>query len=143
MTRPISRGAERALKVLIVDESDSERESLRRLLSAHGMKTFELPSAIGASRAALEHGADAAVIEVNESEQSGSRLAALLRENRRLAHLLIVVVSAKPSDELGDLRVTADAVISRDHVQSELASTLRRLHAAAQATRPLEHGRET
>jgi PleD family two-component response regulator len=140
--RPASRAFERPLKVLIVDDSEAQRESLRRLLSADGMKTFELPSAIGASREALQHGVDAAVIDVNATNQSGGRLAGLLRKNQRLAHLLIVVVSGQPADELIDLRGTADAIISKERVTGELTSTLRRLHSEALAARPFAGSHE-
>jgi len=140
MSRPALRAAERPLKVLIVGDSESEQGNLRRVLSADGMKTFELPSAIGATREALAHAVDAAVIELGTSEQAGERLVNLLRANRRLAHLLIVVICEQSSEDIPSLRKTADAIISKQRTQAELASTLRHLHTRALAARPFERG---
>jgi len=124
-----------ALKVLVIDDSDLAREHLRGILSGAGMEVFELPSAIGATREVMRNGIDAAVIDISLPGLSGDRLVGLLRSNRKLAHLVIVVVSARTTDELAGLNVGADAVIPKENAARELTGTLRALHSQVASSR--------
>ena len=114
------------MNVLIIDDSDLARAQLRRILSAAGMKVFEQPSAIGATRAILQHGVDIALVDVSMPGLSGDKLVKVLRDNPRLDGLIIVVVSAKPEAELHALVdiAGANAVLSKSRVEDELVQVL-------------------
>jgi CheY-like chemotaxis protein len=116
-------------RVLVIDDSDIAREHIVNLLSAADYKVFDQPSAIGATRAIREHMIRAVVVDVSMPGLSGDKLVGVLRKNVRLSGLVIVVVSAKTTeelDEIDELRA-ADAVISKDSLDLRLVPTLSRL----------------
>ena len=123
------------IKVLVIDDSELARVHFRRILSKAGMEVFEQASAIGATREILKNSIDAVVVDISMPGLSGDRLVGLLREHKRLSHLVIVVVSAKPKDELARLsrQITADAVLSKEDAEASLVSLVRRLHERALA----------
>jgi two-component system chemotaxis response regulator CheY len=117
------------MRVLIIDDSALARAQLRTLLMEAGMEVFEQPSAIGATRNIIQNRIDVALVDVTMPGLSGDKLVGVLRQNPRLQGLLIVLVSAKSSEELraiGD-KAGADAVVSKEQVGTDLVKLLRRL----------------
>lgn len=116
-------------RILIIDDSDIARSSMRAVLRSAGMEVFEQPSAIGATRAIQRHGIDAVLVDVTMPGMRGDRLVALLRNNPRLEGLAIVLVSGKTEEELERLAAEsgADAVVSKCNVDKELVGVLLKL----------------
>lgn len=117
-----------ALRVLVIGDAVLGRHRMKNVLTDAGMEVFEQPSGIGATRAILQNGIDAAVIDDTIPGLSSDRLVSLLRANARLRGLTIVVVSARPWDELQALgrECQADAVMSQDEVGNRLVPVLLR-----------------
>jgi CheY-like chemotaxis protein len=121
------------LNVLIIDDSDLARAQIRRILGKANIKVFEQASAIGATRKIIANAIDVALVDISMPGLSGDKLVRLLRNNPRLTGLLIVVVSAKAEEELNGLigPAMANAVLTKDRVESDLVQLLRRLSTRA------------
>lgn len=117
------------LSVLVIDDSEVDREVMAELLVAAGFDVHTLPSPIGATRLARELHASAVVIDQNLPAMNGSKLAALFRGTPALRHLRLVLVSG--NDEAAMLEVArdaqADAFVSKSKIHRELASVVKRL----------------
>lgn len=127
MNAPAARAT---LRVLVIDDDDIARELLCSTLRDDGHEVFELASAIGASMQVFRHQIDAVVLDVMMPDINGDRLARLLRNNSKGDELVIVLVSARPVEELRALATlaTADAVVAKDRVRQELGAALARAH---------------
>jgi CheY-like chemotaxis protein len=103
------------LRVLVVDDDDMVRTHLASLLSSAEHVVHSLPSAIGVTRAVLQHSIDVVTIDIAMPSLSGDKLAALLRQNPRLKNLGVVLISGRPSEELERIasEVSADAVVTK------------------------------
>lgn len=117
------------MRVLVIDDSAVARATLRRTLVEAGFEVFELPSGIGATRTLLQKAIDAAVIDVTMPGLSGDKLVTVLRQNPRLSHLVIVLISAKSRDELQEVAQSCgvDDILTKDEVGDQLVACLRRL----------------
>jgi len=117
------------MRVLVIDDSPVARTALRQHLEHAAVDVFDLASAIGATRAILQNGIDAVVVDVSMPGLSGDKLVDVLRSNSRLRGLVIVLVSAKPSAELREIARTCacDGVLSKDEVDGQLVPLLKRL----------------
>jgi CheY-like chemotaxis protein len=116
-------------RVLVIDDCAASRTTTAALLGAAGYVTFEQPSAIGATRMLLNHAIPAVVVDLGMPGLSGEKLIDVLRKNRRLDGLVIVVVtSIDSSRQIGHQGLRdADAVVLRQHLDSRLVPTLERL----------------
>lgn len=119
------------MRVLVIDDSEVARAYIRRVLENVGATVFEQPSAIGATRNILQNQVEAVVVDVTMPGLSGDRLVEVLKNNQRLKGLVVVLVSGKPFEELQAIEQEsrADAVLSKDEIESRLAKTLNRLRA--------------
>lgn len=113
----------------MIDDSPVARSALRQHLEHAAIDVFDLASAIGATRAILQNGIDAVVVDVSMPGLSGDKLVEVLRRNSRLKGLAIVLVSAKPSEELQEIARTCacDGVLSKEEVEGKLVPLLKRL----------------
>jgi DNA-binding response OmpR family regulator len=129
--------------ILVIDDDEISRALMVETLSVHGWRVNQLSSPIGATRLLDEEGIDVVVVDVEMSGLRGDKLARLFRENRRFAHVGVVLVSARDEAELKSLGAScgADRVVSKRNVRSNLlpavrialqASTKRRRDARAQ-----------
>ena len=116
----------RSLRVLIVDDDDVVRTQLGGLLSGAGHAVFELPSAIGVTRIATRQQVDVVIIDIMMPTLSGDKLTQLLRQNPKLKHLGVVLVSSRPVEELERLatEVLADAVVTKGEVRDKLVGAV-------------------
>ncbi len=115
-------------KVLVIDDSPTARASIANVLGRAGWDVFELPSAIGATRTILRYEVDAVIVDISMPGLSGDKLVSVLRRNPRLRGLVVIVVSGLTDTELEAVRtrVPADAVLSKQEIQSALVATLHR-----------------
>lgn len=116
------------MRVLVIDDDDVARELLRSVLEQVGYRVFELPSAIGATRAIYEHDVVCVVVDVTLPDISGDKLAKVLRGNPRGRQLGIVLVSSRPEAQLRVLAEQADAdgLVTKSQVRKELAAVVAR-----------------
>jgi CheY-like chemotaxis protein len=118
----------RSASILVIDDSDIDRQVLVEILSEAGFKVHQLPSPIGATRKARELQVGVVVIDQNLPSLDGSKLAALFR-SAGFQDLKVILVSG--SDEETMLQLTreskADAFVAKGRLHAELAATVRRL----------------
>jgi two-component system, sensor histidine kinase and response regulator len=125
---PAPSSALKARSVLVIDDSDIDRQVMVDLLTQSGFTVHELPTPIGATRKARELQVAAVVIDQNLPSLDGGKLATLFR-SAGMKELRVILVSS--SDELTMLDITrranADAFVNKRSLQEELVPTLRRL----------------
>ena len=115
--------------VLVIDDSDVDREVIADLLALAGYTVHQLPSPIGATRKARELQVGLVVIDQNLPSLDGSKLAALFRNAAGLVDLRVVLTSS--SDEMSMREITkqakADAFVAKQRLREDLVPTVRRL----------------
>jgi DNA-binding response OmpR family regulator len=121
-------------EVLVIDDSELNRNSIVRLLRASGMSVSSSDSPIGATRLALRTGASVVVVDLNMPAMQGSSLLRVFRRNARLSHVAVVLLSGVAADELvvAASEVGADAAVSKLEMSSTLVPVVRRLLKRAQ-----------
>lgn len=116
--------------ILIIDDSDVDRQVIADVLAEAGFSVHELPSPIGATRKARELQVGVVIIDQNLPSLDGSKLATLFR-NAGLADLKVVLVSS--ADEMTMLEITrqakADAFVAKQRLREALVPTVRKLLA--------------
>ena len=125
------------MKVLVIDDSELARSQIRALLTRAGMEVFEQPSAIGATRPIMQNAIDVAVVDVNMPGLSGPKRLGVLRQNSRLKHLVLIVISGRSWSEPENVARDsgADALLPKDRVEDELADVIKRVAPMASARR--------
>ena len=115
--------------VLVIDDSDIDRQVMLDLLAGAGYDVFDLPTAIGATRAARERGARVVVIDQNLPALNGAKLAALFRSNPNMKDIRVVLISSNDEATMADLvrESRADAFVSKDRMHSDLVPTIKKL----------------
>jgi CheY-like chemotaxis protein len=125
-----SQGRARSNSVLVIDDSDIDRQVISDLLALAGYTVHQLPSPIGATRKARDLQVSVVVIDQNLPSLDGSKLAALFR-NAGLSDLRVILTSS--SDEISMLEITkrakADAFVAKQRLREDLVETVRRLLA--------------
>jgi CheY-like chemotaxis protein len=127
-------------RVLLIDDDDIARELLASLLREGGHHVLELPSPIGATRAIVNNAIEIVVLDVFMPQMDGDKSAKMLRENPRLAGLIIVLVSSCDPTQLEEIatRVRADAVVSKSEARTKLLTTINQLRRASIRPGPIE-----
>ena len=127
--RPSGKARVIAKSVLVIDDSDIDRQVMLDLLSRAGYQVYDLPTAIGATRAAREVGACAVVIDQNLPALNGAKLAALFRSNPALKDIRVILISSNDEATMSQLmrEARADAFVSKDRMHTDLVPTVRRL----------------
>jgi DNA-binding NarL/FixJ family response regulator len=123
-----SQSKSRSNSVLVIDDSDIDRQAIADLLALAGFIVHQLPSPIGATRKARDLQVAVVVIDQNLPSLDGSKLAALFR-NAGLSDLRVILTSS--SDEMSMLEITqrakADAFVAKQRLREDLVATVRRL----------------
>jgi CheY-like chemotaxis protein len=123
-----SQSKGRSTSVLVIDDSDIDRQAIADILARAGYVVHQLPSPIGATRKARDLQVGVVVIDQNLPSLDGSKLAALFR-NAGLSDLRVILTSS--SDELSMLEITrrakADAFVAKQRLREDLVATVRRL----------------
>lgn len=118
----------RTQSVLVIDDSDLDRQLTADILGAGGFTVYQLPSPIGATRAARDLHVGAVVIDQNQPSMDGSKLAALFRSTG-LTDLRVILISGSERGDMAEVaRVAgADAFVAKQRLREELLPTVRRL----------------
>lgn len=123
-----SQAKGRSNSVLVIDDSDIDRQVIADLLALAGFVVHQLPSPIGATRKARDLQVALVVIDQNLPSLDGSKLAALFR-NAGLSDLRVILTSS--SDEMSMLEITkrakADAFVAKQRLREDLVETVKRL----------------
>jgi two-component system, OmpR family, response regulator len=113
-------------RVLVIDDDEIVRDVMCELLREKSCEVFNANSPIGVTRLIGIHKVDVVVLDVMMPDISGDKLARLLRNNPKLAHLSIVLVSGTDGNALDQIAVDvqADAVVSKANIHRELANSV-------------------
>jgi twitching motility two-component system response regulator PilG len=124
--------SEASADVLVIDDSDVARTSMKRALTAAGLRVVDLPSPIGATSLILRAQPQVVVIDVNMPSIQGDKLAALFRKTVRLGQLRIVLVSGLEANSLEALArdAGADAIVAKSEGPDALVRAVKRLMEA-------------
>lgn len=104
-------------KVLVIDDSEVARATMRDALESAGHRVHELPSAIGATREVLRHEIEVVVIDLNMPAMRGDSVIRLFRANPRMRHLRLILVSGAPRPEI---EAVARDVLADDWVEKAM-----------------------
>jgi CheY-like chemotaxis protein len=117
--------------VLVIDDSDIDRQAIADLLASAGYEVHGLPTPIGATRVARQLNVRVVIIDQNLPAMDGSKLAALFRKNPSMATIRVVLVSGGDEKAMTALAREAqvDAFVSKRLLHAELLNTIRRLVA--------------
>jgi CheY-like chemotaxis protein len=118
-------------QVLVIDDSDVDRESMKELLLSGGFAVETLPSPIGATRAVRRTGARLVIIDQNMPVMDGNKLATLFRDNPGMRGVRVVLVSGNDPSVMEEVarQAHADAFVSKGVLHRDLVATVRRLLA--------------
>jgi len=124
-----ARVSKQTAAVLVIDDSDIDRQVMVELLTGAGLTVRELPSPIGATRIARDVGAKVVVIDQNLPALNGAKLAALFRSNPALHDIKLVLISSSDEQEMTKLVTDAgaDAFVSKTRMHTELVRVVKRL----------------
>ena len=115
--------------VLVIDDSDIDRQAISDLLVGAGYDVHGLPTPIGATRIARQLNVKVVVIDQNLPAMDGSKLAALFRKNPSMASMRVVLVSGGDEAAMTALAREAevDAFVSKRSMHDQLVDTIRKL----------------
>jgi CheY-like chemotaxis protein len=121
--------ANKLTSVLVIDDSDIDRQVMVELLLDAGFSVRELPSPIGATKVAREFRAQVVVVDQNLPALNGSKLAALFRSNPALKDIKLVLISSSGETEMATLMSEsgADAFVSKSRMHNDLVTTIKSL----------------
>jgi len=124
--------------VLVIDDSDIDRETMVSILKDAGFNVHSQPSPIGATKLARDLGVRVVVIDQNLPAMDGSKLASLFRSNPVLRSVRLILVSGFDEASMAELakKAQADAFIGKSVIHTQLAPAVRRLSVAAAAATP-------
>jgi PleD family two-component response regulator len=109
------KAAPAGIDVLVIDDSELMRASLTRALSEAGLSAVGLASPVGATRTILRESVRVVLIDLDMPSMTGDKLISLLRQNKRLHRLKLILMSGEHADVLDKLagEVGADAAIAK------------------------------
>lgn len=115
-------------RALIIDDDAISRTHVAGLLEREGWTCMQLDSPIGATREILANGIRVVVIDVMMPSMRGDLLAKLLRENRRLPDLCLLLISGNTDREFFRLaaEAKADGLISKNELETSLVPAIQK-----------------
>lgn len=132
-TKSISgTGAKPVSTILVIDDDNIARSLVRELL-APSWRVIELGSPIGATRTASAEQVDVVLLDVLMPNLRGDMVAKLFRNNARLRHVGVILISGCAVQELEGMGADcgADAVLSKGNLRHELIPTVARVCSEA------------
>jgi CheY-like chemotaxis protein len=124
--------ASRQPTVLVIDDDNIARSLMCEVLAPR-CRVIELSSPIGATRIASSEGVDVVVLDVFMPNLRGDMVAKLFRNNPRLKHVGVILVSGDASEQLKELGETcqADEVVCKRDVRTDLLQAVLRVRLEA------------
>ena len=129
LSEPKKREQQPGPVVLVIDDSDIDRETMGELLREAGFEVHMLPSPIGATRIARQLQVQVVVIDQNIPAMDGTKLAALFRGNAGMSKISIILVSGSDEPEMQEFAKAAgvDAFVSKREMHRQLVTIVKRL----------------
>jgi two-component system cell cycle response regulator DivK len=123
--------------VLVIDDDNIARSLVRELL-APSCRVVELSSPIGATRTASAESVDVVLLDVLMPNLRGDMVAKLFRNNPRLRHVGVILISGCAVEELAEMGAEcgADAVLSKRNLRHELVPTVARVSSQSRRRAP-------
>jgi CheY-like chemotaxis protein len=120
-----------AVVILLVDDDESVRKSLHRLLSAHGYEIYTAAGSTGALEEARKRRPQIMILDLHMSTVSGLQVARAVRADPVLNHIGLIAFSASVPDWDEDLKLF-DQVISKpapaDVLLGAISKAIARVH---------------
>lgn len=125
--RPTSRVSTSSTKVLVIDDDPIVLEVVRERLEGAGFVVVVRDEPLGTTNVVRDERPDIVLLDIMMPALNGERLAALLRSNRSLGHIGIILHSSKTPAELGPLVEQTGAIgaISKSESEGEF---MRKFH---------------
>jgi CheY-like chemotaxis protein len=133
-------------RVLVVDDDEVAVAAISFVLAEAGCSVTRLATPIGVTQVVLAQNIDVVLLDLQMPALRGDKLASMLRGNKRLKDVPVVLVSAAPEDELRTICRTIPGVVAlpKKRVRGDLAKLVNELavkkRAAADSERGLEVG---
>jgi two-component system response regulator DesR len=126
------------IRVLIAEDQTMLRGALSQLLELEPDITVIAQAANGreAQRMAREHAPDVIVTDIEMPEMTGLEFAAALKESDSKARVIILTTFARPGYLRRALDAGARGYLLKERPASELAESIRRVHAGLRAVDP-------
>jgi FixJ family two-component response regulator len=121
----VNGGAMTATRVIVIDDDDSMRTALQRLLMAAGFGVAGYASAEAFLRDEPDPGADCVVCDQNLPAMSGLELLDAVRTRRRNAALILITAFDSPGLRQRAMREGAAAYLTKPFAGSALIDVLR------------------
>ncbi|AKJ97139.1 histidine kinase [Pseudomonas chlororaphis] len=93
---------QRPLLVLVVDDSVTVRKVTSRLLERHGMHVLTAKDGVDAMALLAEHSPDLMLLDIEMPRMDGFEVATLVRNDPRLAHLPIIMITSRTGQKHRD-----------------------------------------
>ena len=113
--------------ILIVDDIDSNRETLRELLDSQGHRFIEAANGTTALRLASETPPDLVLLDVMMPGMSGYEVCRQIRANARLAEVPVIMITALDDQEsrLAGIEAGADDFVTKPFNGTEMRARVR------------------
>lgn len=119
----------RGRKVLVIDDSEITRGAIEAMLTAAGYVVRTMESPLGATSEIVQQGIEILICDVNMPVMSGTKFAEVLKNNQRLRHVRLVLITGESDTELERVGAAlgADAVLRKHALPERLVDTLAQL----------------
>jgi DNA-binding response OmpR family regulator len=134
---PVARRTAAQTPILLVDDDESLCRMFSILFRKHGFEVTAAPDGLAGYEAALEHGFELAVVDLNMPRMDGWGMLRLLREDHRTRELPVAFLSCHDDyrDSLRALNSGAQAYFSKSTRLDALAAQVRALLGPRAAAR--------
>ncbi len=116
-------------RVLVVDDDELAVAAISSVLAEAGCMVTNLATPIGVTQVVLSHDIDVVIVDLQMPALPGDRLAAMLRGNKRLQDIPVIIVSAAPEEELRSItqRLPGVVALPKRRVRRDLVKVVREL----------------
>lgn len=122
----------RGAKIVLVEDDEDLRRALEIRLRAEGFDVASVADATGAVRAVRTHQAELVVLDLGLPGGGGMFVLDAVKNNSQLAHIPVIVLSARDAESASPAALAAGAVeyIQKPAEPADLAAAIRRVLAA-------------
>jgi PleD family two-component response regulator len=116
------------MNILVVDDSEIVREKIISLLKFN-YNVIEHSSSIGVTKKIFDNKINLLIIDLNMPELNGDKLINLLRNNKRLKDLKIILMSSIKHNKLKEIgnNVGADDIFCKCSFENKLISIIKKV----------------
>lgn len=117
------------MRCLIVEDDDSAREMVERMLVRGGHRVVSAGSLIGAQDALSRGPVDVVLLDLDLPDSAGVNVVALVRDLAPEARILVISGHAEPRHVLVALEAGADGYLLKDELSEDLQRALQAVRA--------------